>query len=161
MDLYLIRHAEALEIGERGITDDAERPLSEHGELQAQLLGKTLQKHGIALDHLYASPLVRAHQTAELILRALDRSGLTVETCDALIPGTRPRKLTRFLLKEEGEKVGIVGHMPHLGTFLGWLLGDKKINLDFEKAGVAYVTCGDIPGKGLATLQWLVGPDWY
>jgi len=31
MDLYLIRHADALALGERGNTQDSERPLSEKG----------------------------------------------------------------------------------------------------------------------------------
>src|SRR5262249_41718023 len=44
LDLYLIRHAEALALGERGITDDADRPLSERGEGQAAAAARALQK---------------------------------------------------------------------------------------------------------------------
>ncbi len=59
MDLYLIRHADALALGERGITDDAERPLSEQGESQAQTVGKVLHRQGVALDNIVTSPLLR------------------------------------------------------------------------------------------------------
>ena len=68
MDLYLIRHADALALGERGITDDAARPLSEKGEHQGHLVGETLRKQGITLDKLVTSPLVRATEGARLIV---------------------------------------------------------------------------------------------
>ena len=161
MDLYLIRHADALALGDAGVSDDADRPLSPDGEAQAKHLGKVLKKQGIALDRLYTSPLVRARQTAELMAAAWKRSDLTVELCDALEPGSRPRKLSRFLLKQEGERVGLVGHMPHLATFLGWLIGDKEVQIEMAKAGVAHLTCGEVPAKGQAAIRWLVEPAWY
>jgi phosphohistidine phosphatase len=159
--VYLIRHADALALGERGITDDEERPLSEQGEEQARVVGKLFQRRGIVLDRLYTSPLLRARQTAEAMLKVWSRHDLELQTCPALAPGVRPRRLCRFLLKQGGEKVGLVGHMPHLGFVTGWLIGDKKVQIDLAKAGVAYVSCGEAPGKGLGVLQWLVGPDWY
>ena len=84
MDIYLIRHADALPLGERGITDDAERPLSDKGETQSKTLAKALHRCGIKFDHLFASPLVRAQQTADLMVKAWSHSGLSVETCDQL-----------------------------------------------------------------------------
>lgn len=161
MDLYLIRHADALDLGERGVTDDADRPLSAKGEDQALALGRAFQQRGLALDRLYVSPLLRARQTAELLLRELAAPGLTPETCEELTPGTKPRKLSKFLFRHEGTAVGLVGHMPLLAVFAGWLIGDKEVNLEIAKAGVAYLTCGDAPGKGLGSLRWLVGPEWY
>ena len=71
MELYLIRHADALALGERGITDDAERPLSEQGENQCRTLAHGLLQKGITLDGLVASPLVRAKQTADLLVAQL------------------------------------------------------------------------------------------
>ena len=68
MDLYLIRHADALALGERGITEDAARPLSAKGESQAQRVGAVLRRKGIVLDKLVTSPLVRARQTTDLAL---------------------------------------------------------------------------------------------
>lgn len=160
MDLYLIRHAEALALGERGITNDEERPLSEEGEAQAEAAAKAMKKRGILLDKLYTSPLVRARQTAEIMARVWARLELIVETCDALAPESRMRKLSKTLLKSEGEKIGIVGHMPHLGEFAGWLLGDKNVQIDFAKAGIALMPC-ELPSKGMGTLHWMVSPEWY
>lgn len=161
MDLYLIRHADALALGERGITEDADRPLSEQGEQQAEAAARALAKHGITLDRLFTSPLTRARQTAELCLKTWSRAGLSIDTCTDLEPGSKPRKLSRFLLKQDGEHIGLVGHMPHLGEVAAWLIGSKKAQIDIAKSGVACLRCGDAPGKGMAVLQWLVTPEWY
>ena len=161
MELYLIRHAEALALGERGVTNDEERPLSETGEKQADSLAKALQQRGIILDQLCTSPLLRARLTAEILLRVWSKPELILETCDELVPEGKPRKLSKYLLKRGGEKIGLVGHMPHLGNFAGWLLGDKNIQIDLAKAGVIKISCGDAPGKGLGDLRWMVTPEWY
>ena len=58
MDLYLIRHADALALGERGITDDEQRPLSEKGEEQAAAMGRFFKARGMAFDRIVSSPLV-------------------------------------------------------------------------------------------------------
>jgi phosphohistidine phosphatase len=161
VDVFLIRHADAVPLGERGITNDEERPLTDKGEEQAVAVGKLFQKKGIVLDRLYTSPLLRARQTAEAMLRLWSRPELELQTCSALAPDVKPRKLSRFLLKQGGEKVGLVGHMPHLAVITGWLIGDKNLGIDLEKTGVAYVSCGEAPGKGLGVLHWLVSPEWF
>src|ERR1700730_7056055 len=69
MDLYLVRHADALALGERGITEDAERPLSEEGQAQAKSVGAGLQRMGVHLNLIVSSPLVRARQTTEGLVR--------------------------------------------------------------------------------------------
>lgn len=161
MDLYLIRHADALALGERGITTDEERPLSETGEAQARAAAEALRNRGIELDRLFTSPFVRARQTAEIMLHAWSKGDLVLENCDGLAPGAKARKLSKQILRSGGEKIGLVGHMPHLGEFAGWLLGNKKLQIDLAKSGIAHIVCGELPAKGLGTLQWLVTPDWY
>jgi phosphohistidine phosphatase SixA len=80
------------------------------------------------------------------------------------VPGfaaARRAKLSRFLLKQEGEHIGLVGHMPHLGEIAAWLVGSKKARIELAKSGVARLRCGDAPGKGMAMLRWLVTLVWY
>lgn len=160
MDLYLIRHADALAIGERGITDDAARPLSERGESQARQLGKCLSGKGLVFDALVTSPLIRARQTTDLLLEKWNGAPPQVHVCDALIPDARPRKLAKFLRGLKAEHIALVGHLPHIADWARWLLGAKKAHLEFSKAGIALITCGDSPQKGLGVLQWLVTPAW-
>jgi phosphohistidine phosphatase len=161
MHLYLIRHADAAALGERGITEDAARPLSQQGEAQAHKVGRTLRKKGVKLDKLVTSPLVRARQTADLILQGWEGSPPEVLVCDCLAPDAKPRKLAKFLRKLGGEHVALVGHLPHIAEWAGWLVGAKKAHLELAKAGIALVACGDGPGKGMGVLQWLVTPDWF
>jgi phosphohistidine phosphatase len=161
VQLYLIRHADALALGERGITDDALRPLSDKGMTEAQDIGKTLQKKGIALDHLVTSPLLRARQTADMLLKNWIGKVPEVHVCDELAPNSKPRKLARFLRKLAGEHFGLVGHIPHVTQLAGWLLGAKKAQIVFAKAGIAQINCGNGPRKGVGELQWLVTPEWF
>ncbi|MSU80589.1 MAG: phosphohistidine phosphatase SixA [Gemmataceae bacterium] len=161
MELFLIRHAEAIELGEQGVTCDDDRPLTPKGEQQAQSAAKALASRGIVLDKIYTSPLLRAKQTAEIMLATWAMPELSLELCEELRPSVKPRKLCKSLIKCGAEKIAVVGHMPHLGEFAGWLLGDKEHQIELAKAGVAYLTCRDRPGKGMAKLRWLVTPDWY
>ena len=78
-----------------------------------------------------------------------------------VVPGGKPRKLSKKLLKSEGAKIGLVGHMPDLGDYAAWLLGDKKMQIDVSKAGVLLIQCGEMPCKGHGALQWMVSPEWY
>lgn len=160
MELYLIRHAEASALGERGITTDEERPLTELGESQAQAAARALQAKGVVLDKLLTSPLIRARQTAEILLQSWARPELVLEATNTLAPGGKPRKLSKLLAKLGSDRIGLVGHMPDLAEYLAWLIGDKKTQIDLAKAGMALVIC-DTPGKGLGSLQWLVAPEWY
>ena len=160
MDLYLIRHAEAVSLGEGGVTEDADRPLTERGREQAKAVASGLQRRGVRLAVLVTSPFLRARQTAEELLRHWPAPAPPVEACEALAPGGRPKKVTRFLNGVMEDVVALVGHMPDLGVYAGWLIGSKKAQLDLAKAGAAHVLCPDRPRKGSGTLLWLVTPEW-
>jgi hypothetical protein len=43
---------------------------------------------------------------------------------------------------------------------LTWLAGSKKVHVPLDKAGVAYLECGEDLGKGDGVLVWLVTPEW-
>ena len=49
MELYLIRHADAIALGENNVHTDEDRPLSAAGQQQAKELASGLQKKGVAL----------------------------------------------------------------------------------------------------------------
>jgi phosphohistidine phosphatase len=161
VDLYVIRHADAHALGERGVTDDAGRPLTEIGEVQAKAVGTALQARGVRLGMVVTSPLVRARQTAELILAQFRSERPVLQVAEELAPGGKPKQLARFLRKLGGEAVAVVGHQPDLGESTAWLIGSKKARIDLAKAGVALLACPDGPRKGGGSLVWLVTPDWY
>jgi len=160
LDLYVIRHADALALGERGITSDQDRPLSAKGETQSAAVGKMLQRRGIVLEKLVASPYLRAQQTAQIVLQQL-KPAPELLTTDALEPDAKPRKLAKYLQSLTAKSVGLVGHLPHVGVWTGWLIGSKKSQVDFAKAGVAHLVCSESPAKGEGGLHWLVTPEWF
>ncbi|HMF18490.1 MAG TPA: phosphohistidine phosphatase SixA [Gemmataceae bacterium] len=160
MDIYIIRHADALALGERGVTADEDRPLSERGEAQSRTVGAALLRHGITLDKVITSPYLRARQTAEEMLRSWPPPLPEVHVCADLVPDGKPKKLARFLRGLGSSNVALVGHQPHLGIWTGWIIGSKNANIDLAKAGIVHVTC-DKPKKGLGILHWMVDPEWF
>ena len=161
MDLYLIRHADAAPSGEGGVTRDEVRPLTAKGQEQAKQLASALAAKGIRPGMVLTSPLLRAHQTAERMLREWPHPAPELRVCEELAPGGKRRKLSRFLRELGLDKVALVGHEPDLSTYAGWLIANKKARLELAKAGVAHVQCDPPLGKGDGMLVWLVTPDWF
>jgi phosphohistidine phosphatase len=168
--LYLIRHAEAEDIGLGGVSRDFDRPLTAHGRNQTRILAQTFARRQFVVDAIAASPLVRAYQTAVDFLSILAPAMRPV-TCDELaIDKLKPHRLSEFLahLPPNGDRiptreekaVAAVGHMPDLGTYLEWLIGATAGTIHLAKAGAACVRFEDGPAKGSGELQWLVTPEW-
>jgi phosphohistidine phosphatase len=160
MDLYLIRHTDALPVGTGECMTDADRPLSEDGKSQAKTVATGLQRRGVHLSQILTSPLRRARETAEGIQRQWHGDKPEIVECPHLEPGVRPRKLARFLRTVNAESVALVGHQPDLGAWAAWLIGSKKALIDFGKGGVAHISCSEEPDKGSGILVWLVTLDW-
>lgn len=160
MELYLIRHADALPLGEGGVMEDAERPLSDTGKAQVKTLAAALQRHGVRPGVLVTSPLLRARQTAEELIKHWTGPPPTVQECPELAIGGKAKKLARFLRDLDGNAVALVGHQPDLCELAAWLIGSRKTQIDLAKAGAAGITCPDGPAKGTGTLLWLVTPAW-
>jgi phosphohistidine phosphatase len=160
VELYLVRHAEAHRLGERGITADENRPLTDEGQAQTRQLGAALQRRGLRPGAVLTSPLVRARQTAEQLVSQWPAPAPEVKVCEELAPGTKRRKLARAVGGLGLEQVVLVGHQPDLGEWAGWLIGSKKAQLGLSKAGVACIRADAELAKGAGTLLWLVPPEW-
>lgn len=162
MELYLIRHADAVPLGENGVTIDEERPLTERGIQQAKLIGTAFASKGIEPAKLLTSPLRRARQTAEGMVAAWPAAATVPEIviCEDLAPGFKPRKLARYLRALDQEVVALIGHEPDMSHWTAWLIGSKRTQLEFVKAGVAHVACPDRPAKGSGSLVFLLPPAW-
>ena len=68
MELYIIRHGQTVWNAEGRLQGRTDTELNENGREAAINYGKTLT--GIKFDKVFASPLKRARETAELILKA-------------------------------------------------------------------------------------------
>src|SRR5438445_11955676 len=111
MDLYLIRHAEAVPSGDPNYVED-ERPLTVTGHDQARALAAALRAHGVRFDRVVTSPLPRARQTAEALVPGLLDPNESLQEYAALSPGGRRRKLDRLMHGKEAQSLDTVCHLP-------------------------------------------------
>jgi phosphohistidine phosphatase SixA len=121
-ELILLRHAEAVPIETSG--DDRQRPLSGHGEQEAQAAGLWLASHNIRPQRVLCSPARRTVETARLALTALD--SLPVPQLAEEIYDASPGELLA-LLDQHGDigSVMLVGHNPGIERLVA-LLGEGR-----------------------------------
>ena len=135
MELYLLRHADADTMAE---TDDA-RPLSEKGEGQGKKVARFFEARRIAPARVLSSPVLRALQTAEIVVAHL---GLELTVVPWLACGMRPAEALKYLQEYAGEPaVMIVGHEPDFSGLAAWLLGlPSGEHVEIRKASLTRLT---------------------
>jgi len=153
MKLYFLRHTEA-----RDGMNDAARPLSARGRRQAEAIGQFLEQAGIEFDAAYSSPLVRAWQTAELVLQSGD--GIDPDRLlrvDALLNETPARDFEGWLRSlPDARHILLTGHNPSLSERLNALLGmPEHRGLELPKGGLACVQCS---GGSQGELKFYLNP---
>mgnify|MGYP002777063883 CR=1 FL=1 len=157
-ELYLIRHGLA---GEHGsYANDDERPLTEEGKQKTKQVANRLMELGLQFDLILTSPLVRARQTADILLAV----GLSkhLEEFDALADGNLESWLTWLKSWQPGSyrRLALVGHEPSLSQWAKSLVVGAAIgSLQLKKAGVIGLLLPDqIAPVGHSTLFWLTPP---
>ena len=128
--LWILRHGEAVPHESRPSDDD--RELTPRGERQAEAAGAALARLGIELAACYASPKVRARDTARLCCRSL---GVEPEAVDALRAGFDTEDLRELLHAHEADdEILLVGHEPDLSQLVHDFTGAR---VDMRKGGLA------------------------
>ena len=82
MLIYIIRHGETALNVKRVRQGWLDEPLNEAGRSLAALTGRALQD--VRFDGCWSSPLIRARETAEIVLRESGNAGIPVRTDDRL-----------------------------------------------------------------------------
>ena len=150
MKLWVLRHGEAEPYGAR---PDPERALTAHGREEARRMSAALI--GQPLSAIYASPYLRAQQTAQLVREALGFAPELI-TVDWLTPETRPQKVLEQLV-DQGD-VLLVSHNPLVGSLLGFLQhGHLQQPEQVKTAGLAELE-GDLPLAGAMQLKGIQHP---
>jgi phosphohistidine phosphatase len=140
MELYLIRHGIAEE--KREDIKDEERKLTKEGKQKTEKVAHKIAELDLKFDFILTSPLVRAYQTAEILVKAGLGSKLEESTylapggsisawiTDWLEPNTQSAKIS------PETKLALVGHEPDLGNWAEILVwGEAKGNIVLKKAG--------------------------
>ena len=152
MELYFLRHGIAEDAGPAG-TGDAGRRLTKEGIAKMRAEARGLRRLGVSIDTLLSSPLVRAHETAEIVAKEL---GVELQLADALAPGCDAQRLFDLLGEHRAaERVMVVGHEPDFSAMIGALTGGSRVQL--KKGGLARVDM-EVLEPGAATLVWLLPP---
>jgi phosphohistidine phosphatase len=164
MELYLIRHGIAAERDSIKYSDDGQRPLTDRGRERAQKVAQRLDRLSLKFDLIQTSPLVRARQTAEILLKA-GLSDRVEEFADLAPDGDILNWVnwrSRSQYNKENSCVAVVGHEPDLGNWAETLVwGSPKGKLLVKKAGVIGLF---VPNKenaiGNCELFLLTSPKW-
>jgi phosphohistidine phosphatase len=154
LQLFLLRHADA---GDPAAWhgDDADRPLSEKGELQAERLGAFLAGIGFRADVLITSPKVRARRTAEIVAEAV---GAGVRLDERLAGAFDPETVDAIVAEAGGPaRVVLAGHDPDFSQLLGWLVGADGLTM--KKGAFARIDIRGSVAGGRGALRWLIPPD--
>jgi phosphohistidine phosphatase len=138
MKLYFLRHAEAAD----GMAD-AIRPLTKKGQDQSSAIGAYLADTGVKFDAAHTSPLVRAVETAEIVLAITNakKDKLKLQQTDLLLNETSAHKFDGWLRAlKDSEEVLLVGHNPSMTEHVARLLGvNVPATINLPKGALAVV----------------------
>jgi phosphohistidine phosphatase len=156
MRLYVMRHGPAEDDAATGRDED--RALTERGRTRVRGVVQILVREAELPTRILASNLVRAQQTAEIVIaagkaRSPGWKALT-ETVTELVPGGRVADLVQSLFDARADAPMIVGHEPDLSSLVAELL-DDALPLPMDKAMVVAL---DVVAAGQATLRFIVEP---
>jgi phosphohistidine phosphatase len=159
MQLLVIRHAIAMDREDFATTGrpDSDRPLTDTGRRRMRKNARGLQRIAPLPDLIATSPWLRAADTARVIAETLGMERM--ETIEELTPDHHPRELAAWLNERgEAQTVAVVGHEPHLGEVVTWLLGGNGSNVEFKKGGASLLRIDGKVEAGAAVLMWHVTP---
>jgi phosphohistidine phosphatase len=161
MNLLVIRHAIAMEREEWARTGrpDSDRPLTDTGRRRMRKNARGLQRISPHPDMIATSPWLRAADPARVVAETLGLAQL--ETIDAMLPDRHPQELADWL-NDHGDlaTIAVVGHEPHLGELVTWLIGGPPgTNVEFKKGGACLLRIDDRVDAGAALLQWHLTPS--
>lgn len=159
MDIYIIRHAIAVDEGTSGYEDDSTRPLTDKGRKKMRQIAKGLRSLGVKFDLILSSPYLRARETAEIVADIFKMKKKVAFT-DNLIPRGEPDLLIAELNEKDSiQSIALVGHEPHLSNLVGLLTTEgKQLDVTIKKGGVCWLSADDLHQEHRATLEWLLTP---
>jgi phosphohistidine phosphatase len=160
MNVYLVRHADAGEPDPKQFPDDRLRPLSADGKKDMAAVASGMKRLEIAFDAIMASDYLRARQTAECICEVYRINAATIETLPELGAEVDAAQTAAALNKVKGrDRIMLVGHQPHLGRFVGYMIaGNPDIPLEIKKGGMCCLEMSRWTPGG-ATLVCAIPPN--
>ena len=156
MDIIILRHGEAGKRLEAG-SKDMERSLTVAGAKEVEQVAEAMSRMKLGIDHISASPLKRAHETAAIAGRVLKKE---IESWDELRPEGKTSELfSRLSRMKDGSTILLVGHEPYLSGMISELIhGDVHTRIVLKKSGLAKVSLSSLVPRPAGELRWLLTP---
>ena len=159
MNLYLLRHAIAVERGTKGFSDDSRRPLTGEGIEKMRRIAKGMHRLDLEFDLILSSPYLRARQTAGIVVAEFDveaklkfSENLTSAATEALVAELNKTYHDR-------KNILLVGHEPYLSGLISTLLtGHPHTPIMLKKGGLCQLTIKALRHGCCAQLDWLLTP---
>lgn len=134
---------------------DEDRGLTAEGHARMKQIARGLERALPKAQAIYASPLLRAVQTALWVSKGY-RSRVNVTTTDALAPGASHMEFLELIASIKERRAVLVGHEPGLTENLRALVNtDEEHKLELKKGGCYGVR---LLQDGTALLEWMLPP---
>ncbi len=143
--LWLLRHGEAVPHDSKA---DRDRELTARGERQSTAAGAAIARLGIEFAACYASPKVRAFDTARFACKTLNVEPVAVDAIGERFDTDDVAEL--FAAHDDDARLLVVGHEPDFSQVVYDLTGGR---VDFKKGGVAAVRLERRSGELLVLLR--------
>lgn len=145
MRIYILRHGHA----EPQVSTDEARQLTDKGKAETRQVLSSCQQQIKNLEAIYASPLVRAQQTAGIA--ATFFPGLHVHTAPVLVPEALPIKVYEWLSSLEQTSVLLVSHQPLVGILVNQLCGVANGFYSMGTSSLAIIDV-DVPAPAMGKM---------
>jgi len=155
MTIFILRHGQA----ETQITTDEVRQLTEKGRSDTARVVAARVPDMASLVQIWASPLVRAQQTAAIAANYFPH--LSIQTAGLLIPEANPQALLEWLdelnqqqLQNSNQSILLVSHQPLVGALVNKLCGTSD---DFYPMGTSSLAAihAQVIASDMGNLLWL------
>lgn len=145
-----MRHGEA----ESAAESDAQRQLTPSGREDIAQMAESYKAELSQVDVIWASPYIRAQQTAQLMS---DYLSVPVITQPFLPPNGNPIDVLDALEAHRQQTVLMVSHQPLVGILVDGLAALEPGRYRMGTGSLAYIST-DIYANGCCELQWLHQP---
>jgi phosphohistidine phosphatase len=152
MKLYFVRHGKAVDASL--MPNDFDRPLTDKGAKKVRKIANVLHGMGIAPSAIFASPRVRAQQTALIIAETLHKTVTTREEVNFDFSVHDVEKLVTGYPNDA--EIMFVGHNPSMSQVVRDVVG-ANMNMDVGAVVCALVTPYSVRDGELAwAMNWHV-----
>jgi len=160
MLLLIARHGEA----QAQASQDSQRNLTPHGRDMTEQLGAAIVRKKFMPMQIWASPYVRAQQTAQILHKQMP-SVTGIRECAVITPDSGVRDCLTWLQREpELETLMLVSHQPFVTQLISWLCHasfQPDISVPMLATSAAVLLQLDTVDAGCARVVWHMFPPLF